>query len=217
MSDERARTAEQGLHDLPELPTMPDFQEEDFRHSVEYLEGFEDFMDLLPDASAAAQAPISEHDDALLPTSSAPLPEPNNPTAQPGLDEDRRQFRNRMSQRRFRERQKVFCQSLPALQQNSLHNCVIWQIGLVTVACTCLGRQQSSMGMSDRHSTFLQARASSLEAQLEHASEQLRQLQLLQEAHRTKIKLLEKLVHLNKQADIRSVHGVPSTQAVSPL
>ena len=110
MSDERARIAQQGLHDLPELPTMPDFQEEDFRHSVEYLEGFEDFMDLLLDASAAAQAPSTEHDSTLLPSSSAPLPEPINLSAQPGPDEDRRQFRNGMSQRRFRERQKVFCQ-----------------------------------------------------------------------------------------------------------
>ena len=126
MSDSGARNIEQGLHDLPELPTMPDFQEEDFRHSMDYLEGFEDLMDLLPDASAAAQAPDTERDNALLPSSSAPLLNPTDPTAQPGAGEDRRQFRNRMSQRRFRERQKVFCQSM-------LPSCLSLETGLLTL------------------------------------------------------------------------------------
>lgn len=94
--------------------------------------------------------------------------------------------------------------------------CIAWETGFLSVDCTRL-RQQSSEGLSERLIASLQARASSLEAQLEHASEQLRQLQLLQEAHRTKIKLLEKLVHLNKQADMKSVHSLPSNQAVSPL
>ena len=65
--------------------------------------------------------------------------------------------------------------------------------------------------------SLLQARASSLEAQLEQATAQLQELEVLQEAHRVKIKLLEKLVHLNKQSDMKSVHELPPAEAVSTL
>ena len=33
-----------------EFPSVPDFEEEGFRHSVDLLEGFEEFMDLTPNA-----------------------------------------------------------------------------------------------------------------------------------------------------------------------
>ena len=115
MPQDRANEAEQGPHELPALPTMPDFQEEDFRHSVEYLEGFEDFMDLLPSTLAAEQSTSTDGDNPLLLSSSAPLPRPLPDAAQPVSDRDRRQFKNRMSQRRFRDRQKVSDRSGPSL------------------------------------------------------------------------------------------------------
>ena len=89
---------------------MLDFQEEDFRHSVDYLEGFGDFMEMLPDASSSDPAPDDAHEDAFLSSFSAPLPEALNAissAAQPVSEQDRRQSRNRLAQRRFRERQKV--------------------------------------------------------------------------------------------------------------
>ena len=94
-----------------EFPSVPDFQKEGFRHSVDLLEGFEEFMDLTPNAPASSFA------FGLATAASAPIATPGTFTnespgadsaeASPAEQSERRQLRNRMSQRRFRERQKV--------------------------------------------------------------------------------------------------------------
>ena len=94
-----------------EFPSLPDFEEEGFRHSVDLLEGFEEFMDLTPNAPASSFA------FGLATAASAPIAAPgtfvnespgaDSSEALPAEQSERRQFKNRMSQRRFRERQKV--------------------------------------------------------------------------------------------------------------
>jgi hypothetical protein len=90
---------------------VPDFEEEGFRLSVDLLEGFEEFMGLTPNAPAssfafglatAASAPIATSGTPISSNSGAEPAE-----ASPAEKRERRQIRNKMSQRRFRERQKV--------------------------------------------------------------------------------------------------------------
>lgn len=94
-----------------EFPSVPDFEEEGFRHSVDLLESFEEFMDLTPNAPASsfafglaisASAPIATPGMFIHESPGADLSE-----AFPAEQSERRQLRNRMSQRRFRERQEV--------------------------------------------------------------------------------------------------------------
>ena len=96
-------------HEFPDVPT---FSEEGFRLSGNVLEGFEDLMELTPNAPAASFAAHGFGQSASAPSPS-PVAEASGspdtaaaPTA-PRPTDERRQFRNRMSQRRFRERQKA--------------------------------------------------------------------------------------------------------------
>ena len=59
-----------------------------------------------------------------------------------------------------------------------------------------------------------QARSQTLEAELAETSAQLQQLQVMQTALKTKNQLLEKLVQLNKQADMKSVPEMAHANAV---
>ena len=63
----------------------------------------------------------------------------------------------------------------------------------------------------------LQERAETLEMELAKTSAQLKQLQIMQTAVMTKNQLLEKLLRLNKQADLKSVLELPTSVAVSLL
>ncbi len=64
-------------------------------------------------------------------------------------------------------------------------------------------------------STDVRERTQALEAELAQTSAQLQQLQALQASLRTKNQLLEKLRHLNKQADFKSFPELPQNRAVS--
>ena len=64
-------------------------------------------------------------------------------------------------------------------------------------------------------STDVRERTQALEAELAQTSAQLQQLQALQASLRTKNQLLEKLLHLNKQADFKSSPELPQSSAVS--
>lgn len=61
----------------------------------------------------------------------------------------------------------------------------------------------------------LQERTQALEAELAQSSAQLQQLQALQTSLRTKNQLLEKLLHLNKQADFKASPELPQRSVVS--
>jgi len=63
--------------------------------------------------------------------------------------------------------------------------------------------------------TDVQERTQALEAELAQTSAQLQQLQALQASLRTKNQLLEKLLHLNKQADFKASPELPQSSAVS--
>jgi len=99
-----------------EFPSMPDVKEEGFRHSVDLLKGFEEFLDLTPNAPASSFA-------FGLATAAAPIatpgtlnnerPSPVSSERAPAEQPERRQLRNRVSSRRFRERQKVRAGSQP--------------------------------------------------------------------------------------------------------
>ncbi|DBB00508.1 hypothetical protein WJX82_001772 [Trebouxia sp. C0006] len=62
-------------------------------------------------------------------------------------------------------------------------------------------------------STDVRERTQALEAELAQTSAQLQQLQALQASLRTKNQLLEKLRHLNKQADFKSFPELPQNRA----
>ena len=97
-----------------DFPSLPDFEQDGFRHSVDLLEGFEEFMDLTPNAPTSSYAAhgFDLETAASAPTANSGTPARPNaeaPAATTATDNDRRTFRNRLSQRRFRERQRVGC------------------------------------------------------------------------------------------------------------
>ena len=97
-----------------DFPSVPDFEQGGFRHSVDLLEGFEEFMDLTPNAPTSSYAAhgvgLAHAASAMTANSGTPAntaPNAEAPAATTATDNDRRTFRNRLSQRRFRERQRV--------------------------------------------------------------------------------------------------------------
>ena len=93
-----------------EFPSVPDVKAEDFRHTVGLLKGFEEFLDLDPNAPAlsfafglaTAAAPIATSGTLNNKMLGAESSERSN-----AEQIERRQCRNRVSSRRFRGRQKV--------------------------------------------------------------------------------------------------------------
>ena len=95
---------------LADLPGLPDFEAEGFRYSVDTLEGFEEYMDLTPNAPSATFAAHSlgqTQSEPLVGTRASPSTSAEAVAAATPSEGLRRTFKNRMSQRRFRERQKV--------------------------------------------------------------------------------------------------------------
>ena len=160
--------------EFPELPTMLEFEEP----SMDLLEGFEHFMELTPHASAAnfAAHSIQETMPQDVDTPAAQVQESAVP---PGQDhaQERRVFRNRLSQRRFRQRQRVRPMAHSASDWISTHEVFLLSIcNTVTVRQTRLyAGQNTNVGGSARgnHSTTAAATspAGHVESQKQAAAE----------------------------------------------
>ena len=90
---------------------VPDLQAGNFRHSPGALEGFESYMDLTPNASTES---FAAHGFAQSATPSQAVAAAEPEVACPSsagrgvrTKDERKQFSNRMSQKRFRQRQKA--------------------------------------------------------------------------------------------------------------
>ena len=90
---------------------IPDLQASNFRYSLGALEGFESFMDLTPNASTESFAAHGFEQSATSPQAvAAAEPEvacPSSSGRGVRTKDERKQFSNRMSQKRFRQRQKA--------------------------------------------------------------------------------------------------------------
>ena len=97
-----------------------------------------------------------------------------------------------MSQKRFRERQKV---SRPPVMK---------------FYCN----RHGNMARLTKHMP-LQAQAQTLEQELAHTAAQLEQVHKVKAALESKNQLLERLLQMTKKADMRSCPELPTTDAVS--
>lgn len=177
-----------------DLPGMPDFEAEDFRYSVDTLEGIEEYMVLTPNAPSANFAayslghtqPAPPVGMRASPSTSAAAVAATTPT-----ESLRKTFNNRMAQKRFRERQKVAAAAVFFVCNNLkfMGTCSVWP--------------------------YVQERTASLQAELAKTSAQLQELQALQTSLKTKNQLLTKLVDMNMQAEFKSCPEPPATNAVS--
>ena len=124
----------------PQFPDAPNFSDEGFRLSGNILGDFEELMDLTPNAapaasfaahgfgqSASAPAPNTADDASGSRDSSAVAAS----ASAPRTAEERRQFRNRMSQRRFREKQKAGNIQLVNISNPAIHCHVLIDV------CSC--------------------------------------------------------------------------------
>ena len=105
------------LNSWTDFPDLPGFEDVTFRHPLEALEGFEEFTELTPRASTDSFAAHGFVQSAPVPQQVAGAElgsaELRSDPKRGRTNSERKQFSNRMSQKRFRQKQKVSTVSPP--------------------------------------------------------------------------------------------------------